>query len=164
MLFEVHQGAWYGWPDFIGGDPITDAQYQPVRGPAPSFVLANHNELPPPERALLRFPPHAAAVKFDVVPATVPAWAGQIVIALFGDEVPMTAPSGPRVGRAVARIDPYNWSLHQVIAGPLSRPIDARFASGGTSLYILDFGLFEMHAERGVVAEARSGKLWRLDI
>jgi len=164
MLFEVHQGAWYGWPDFIGGDPITDAQYQPVRGPAPFFVLANHDELPPPERALLRFPPHAAAVKFDVAPATVPAWAGQIVIALFGDEVPMTAPSGPRVGRAVARINPRDWSLHQVIAGSLSRPIDVRFAAGGTSLYILDFGLFEMHAERGVVAEARSGKLWRLDI
>ena len=86
------------------------------------------------------------------------------MIALFGDEVPMTAPSGPRVGRAVARIDPHNWSLHQVIAGPLSRPIDVRFAPGGPSLYILDFGLFEMHAERGVVAEARSGKLWRLDM
>ena len=87
-----------------------------------------------------------------------------MVIALFGDEVPMTAPSGPRVGREVARIDPRDWSLHPVTAGPLSRPIDVRFAADGTSLYILDFGLFEMHAERGVVAEARSGKLWKLQI
>ncbi|MDP9314327.1 MAG: hypothetical protein M3R24_26180 [Chloroflexota bacterium] len=68
LLYEVKEGAWYGWPDFIGGDPITDAQYQPERGPAPSFVLANHTDLPPPEHALLRFPPHVAAVKFATAP------------------------------------------------------------------------------------------------
>jgi hypothetical protein len=30
------------------------------------------------------------------------------------------------------------------------------------SLHLLDFGHFEMHAERGVEVIARSGKLWRL--
>ncbi|HEX6553195.1 MAG TPA: hypothetical protein VF026_10570 [Ktedonobacteraceae bacterium] len=161
MLFEVRRGAWYGWPDFIGGNPITDPQYLPTRGPAPTFVLENHDELPPPERALLRFPPHTAAVKFDVAPPTLPCWAGQIFIAFFGDEAPMTAPPGPHVGRSVARIDPSDWSLHDVVAAPLARPIDVRFDPAGQALYILDFGYFEMHAERGVVAEAYSGKLWR---
>jgi glucose/arabinose dehydrogenase len=164
LLFEVQQGAWYGWPDFIGGDPITGAQYKPERGPAPVFVLANHNELPRPERALLRFPPHAAAVKFDVAPPSLPACAGQIFVALFGDERPMTAPSGPHAGRAVARIDPIDWSLHPVIADPLARPIDVRFDPAGEALYVLDFGKFEMHAERGVIAEAYSGKLWRFQL
>src|SRR5438132_1651573 len=37
LLFEVREGAWYGWPDYIGGDPITDERYRPVRGPAPTF-------------------------------------------------------------------------------------------------------------------------------
>jgi glucose/arabinose dehydrogenase len=161
LLFEVHQNAWYGWPDFINGDPITDPQYMPTRGPAPDFVLANHNELPTPERALLRFPPHAAAVKFDIAPSTFPIWAGQILIALFGDEAPMTVPSGPRVGRSVASIDPQQWSLHTIVAEPLARPIDVRFHPLDGGLYVLDFGQFEMHAERGVVAEAQSGKLWR---
>jgi glucose/arabinose dehydrogenase len=162
MLFEVRRGVWYGWPDFIGGDPITDAQYLPTRGPAPAFVLANHEELGPPARALLRFPSHSAAVKFDMAPAGMGAWAGQIAVALFGDEAPMTAPPGPRVGRGIGRIDPADWSLHNVVHGPLERPIDVRFHSDGDALYILDFGRFEMHAARGVVAEARSGKLWRL--
>ncbi len=162
LLFEVHQGAWYGWPDYIGGDPITDAQYTPERGPAPRFVLANHEELPQPERAYLRFPAHVSAVKFDVAPPTLAGLAGQLFIALFGDEAPMTAPSGPRVGRAVARIDPGDWSLRPVIADPLSRPIDVRFDPAGEALWVLDFGHFEMHAERGVIAEVRSGKLWRL--
>lgn len=163
LLFEVRPGAWYGWPDFIGGDPITDAQYLPTRGSAPTFVLANHHELPPPERPLLRFPPHAAAVKFDVAPASLAAWAGRIFVALFGDEAPMTAPAGPRVGRSVALIDPSDWSLHTLVAGPLMRPIDVRFDPTGDALYILDFGEFEM-STAGVVARAKSGKVWRLDL
>jgi len=163
MLFEVRQGAWYGWPDFIGDDPITDVQYLPERGPAPRFVLANHDELPPPERPLLRFPPHAAAVKFDVVPASAANWGGHICVALFGDEAPMTAPSGgPRVGRAVVRIDPSDWSLHPMISGPLARPIDVRFNPLDGAMYLLDFGQFEMTDERKVAASAQSGKLWRV--
>ncbi len=164
LLFEVRKGAWYGWPDFVGGEPITAPQYRPERGPQPSFVLANHDELPAPERPLLRFPPHAAAVKFAVAPTRIRSWAGQIMVALFGDEAPMTAPIGPRVGRSVARVDPADWSLHQVLADPLARPIDVRFDLRGDALYILDFGHFEMDAEKGVVADAQSGKLWRLPL
>src|SRR5216110_1395263 len=94
LLFEVRQGAWYGWPDFIGDDPITNPAYLPQRGSAPTFILSNHDELPSPEKALLRFPPHVAAVKFAVIPPTIPAYAGQLIIALFGDEAPMTVPAG----------------------------------------------------------------------
>ncbi|MFL5693522.1 MAG: PQQ-dependent sugar dehydrogenase [Ktedonobacteraceae bacterium] len=161
MLLEVRKDAWYGWPDFIGGDPLTDPRYQPERGPIPTFVLANHNDLPPPERPLLRFPPHTAAVKFDVAPAGTPDWSGQLFVALFGDEVPMTAPSRPRVGRSIVRIDPTDWSMYPLIQSPLARPIDVRFDAWGKALYILDFGQFEMHAKRGVEAEAQSGHLWR---
>ena len=74
----------------------------------------------------------------------------------------MTAPPGPRVGRSVVRIDPSDWSLHPLLTAPLSRPIDVRFHPSGEALYILDFGAFEMDAEKGVVAEAESGKLLRL--
>ncbi len=163
MLFDVRQGAWYGFPDFIGGDPITAEQFRPTRGPAPEFILTNHEELPTPERPLLRFPAHAAAVKFDVAPAD-GVFAGQIFVALFGDEAPMTAPAGPQVGRALARIDPSDWSLHDVVDAPLARPIDVRFEPGGMALQILDFGSFEMTVERGVAAVAGSGKVWRLPL
>jgi glucose/arabinose dehydrogenase len=164
LLFEVREGAWYGWPDFIGGDPITDPQYQPERGPAPVFALANHDALPPAEQPLLRFPPHTSAVKFAVAPAKSSRWPGQIFVALFGDEVPMTAPAGPRVGRSVARIDPSDWSLHPIVADPLVRPIDVAFDRTGDALYILDFGQFEMDAQEGVLAIPNSGKLWRFPL
>ncbi|HEY6284734.1 MAG TPA: hypothetical protein VIX20_03665 [Ktedonobacteraceae bacterium] len=73
----------------------------------------------------------------------------------------MTAPPGPQAGRSVARIDPGDWSLHTFIQEPLARPIDVRFHPTDGGIYMLDFGKFEMHAERGVIAEAQSGRLWR---
>jgi glucose/arabinose dehydrogenase len=162
LLFKVREGAWYGWPDFIGGDPITDARFLPARGAPPTFVLSNHGELPPPERPLLRFPSHVAAVKFDVAPASFAGLAGHLFIALFGDERPMTGPEGPRAGRGVARIDPAAWSLQPFVSGPLLRPIDVRFRPTDGAMHILDFGYFEMDAAQGVSAQPGSGKVWRL--
>jgi glucose/arabinose dehydrogenase len=161
MLFEVRQGGWYGWPDFVGDVPITDPCYLPERGAPPTFVLANHDELPPVEKPLLYFPPHTAAVKFDIAPERASCWPGHLFVALFGDEVPMTAPSGPKVGRSVVRIDPSDWSLHPFTQRGLLRPIDVRFSPLDTSLYILDFGNFEMLADGAVDAKAKSGKVWR---
>jgi glucose/arabinose dehydrogenase len=154
MLFAVREGAWYGWPDFIGDIPITDPRYQPERGAPPSFVIANHSDLPRPETPLLRFPPHTAAVKFAV------AASGDLFVALFGDEVPMTAPSGPKVGRSVVRVDSSDWTMHPFVQEGLLRPIDVRFRDG--ALYILDFGGFEMLANGGVSAEPKTGKIWRV--
>ena len=155
LLFDVREGAWYGFPDFIGGVPISDPRFAPEAGSPPDFVLANHDELPPPEAALLEFEPHAAATKLDE------ASDGRIAVALFGDEVPMTAPSGPRVGRAVALIDPRNWTLETIPVGPLERPIDVRFGPDGR-LHVVDFGAFA--PGRGTL-EARpgSGGVWALE-
>ncbi len=163
LLFEVKDGAWYGWPDFIGGIPVTDPRFRPERGPAPSFVLANHEELPPPERALLAFPPHSAAVKFDVPPAGSP-FAGQLLVALFGDERPMTAPEGPRMGRSVVRVEPADWSLHRVSAASFLRPIDVRAHPKTGDVHVLDFGWFEMGEGGSLTARARTGALWRLAV
>jgi glucose/arabinose dehydrogenase len=155
LLFEVRAGAWYGWPDFIGAEPVTNEKFRPTRGSRPRFVLANHAELPPPERPVLAFPSHVGAVKFDVGPD------GQIYVALFGDERPMTAPPGPRCGRSVARVDPGDWSLRTIVNSTLERPIDVHFGPGDGALYIVDFGRFEMEAQ-GVAATAATGKLWRV--
>ncbi len=160
LLYEVREGAWYGWPDFIGGVSVTDERFRPERGLAPTFLLANHEELPSPEPARLEFAPHAAATKFDVAPPGT-AYAGQLVVALFGDEAPMTGPSGPRVGRRVVRVDPADWSLHPVVKGLLVRPIDVRFGRGAEALYILDFGHFEMTEGGGLETDPTGGRLWR---
>jgi glucose/arabinose dehydrogenase len=159
LLFEVQAGRWYGWPDFIGGARVDDARFLPERGEPPTMLLTDHDRLPPPEPALLEFPPHAAAVKFDVVPES-GDHAGDLYVALFGDEVPMTAPSGPRVGRSIARVDTTSWMLHPLAPGPARRPIDVRIDAEHGWVYVLDFGQFEM-TDTGVDADAGSGAIWR---
>lgn len=154
LLCEVKRGRWYGWPDFVGDTPVTDPRFRPESDAAPRFLLANHAELPPLEPPLLRFDPHVAAVKFDVTPD------GRLAVALFGDEVPMTAPSGPRMGRSLAVVDPDGWTLEELALPRLSRPLDARFGPDG-DLYMLDFGHFE--PGRGTLdASAGSGAVHRL--
>jgi glucose/arabinose dehydrogenase len=166
VLFAVRPGAWYGWPDFVAGVPVTAPRFRPARGPAPEPLLANHAELPPPERPLREFAVNAAATKLALIPEGAERWAGQILVALFGDERPMTGPAGPRVGRSIARIDPADWSLHALSLGsvPFHRPIDVRVDPAGESVYVLDFGEFEMVAGGGVAARAGSGALWKVPL
>jgi glucose/arabinose dehydrogenase len=159
-LFDVRSGVWYGWPDFVCGRPVEDPAFRPLRGPAPTFLLANHDELGPPAEPLARFAAHSAAVKFDVAPPGAPSWPGHVFAALFGDERPMTAPDGASAGRAVVRVDPRDWSVHPFLAGPLQRPIDVRFCPVDGSLHVLDFGEFEITAD-GLRAVPGSGALWR---
>ncbi|MFP5371162.1 MAG: sugar dehydrogenase, partial [Actinomycetes bacterium] len=163
LLFEVRPARWYGWPDFVGGDPVTDDRYRPERGPRPTFVLADHDRLPPPEPALARFPPHCSATKFCVLPRTT-RWPGQVLVTLFGDERPMTAPAGGQVGRSLVRVDPSDWSVHEVAtAVALHRPIDVAHLAEDDSLLVVDFGRFEM-SPAGVAAEAASGAVHRIPL
>jgi glucose/arabinose dehydrogenase len=162
LLYEVKSGAWYGWPDFVGGVPVTEPRFTPQRGAPPRFLLANHDSLPPPERPLHEFAVNAAATKFAVVPGTSACWPGQLFFAIFGDEKPMTGPPGPRVGRSLLRVDPADWSAHAFDAGTFDRPIDV--AAEGEFLLVLDFGHFEMLEAGGLDAVAGSGRLWRIGL
>jgi glucose/arabinose dehydrogenase len=163
QLFEVRQDAWYGWPDFVGGVPVTDARFHPMRGPHPEPLLGNHAELPPPERPLAELPVNAAATKMDAIPEGASRWPGQVLVALFGDERPMTAPAGPRVGRGLARIDPADGSVAALPAGPWKRPIDVKMHPCEEMVYVLDFGEFEM-GPGGIEARAGTGALWKVPL
>lgn len=163
LLFEVVQGMYYGWPDFIGGEPVTDPRFAPSRGPRLSFVLEDHASLPPLARPLLRFPVNSAPTKMDVLPAGAERHPGHILVCLFGDERPVTGPAGPRVGRKLARIDPSDWSLHELDVGPFHRPIDVRVSPSGDRVYVLDFGDFELSTGE-MVAKAGTGALYGVSL
>lgn len=164
FLFEVKFGGWYGWPDFIGGKPITDPAFAPSRGHAPKLILENHDELPKPERPLVEFPPHSAPTKFAEIPEGADQLHGHLLVTLFGDERPMTAPEGPRMGRSVARVDPNDWSVHPVPFTGLRRPIDIAIEARTDSVYVVDFGVFEMGDGASVEAVSKSGLVWRCSL
>lgn len=161
LLFEIKKGSWYGWPDFIGGEPVTNPKYRAPGAAGLSFLLANHHELPRPERPLAVFPENSAATKFDITPAT--RGERHLIVALFGDEKPMTAAHGARSGRALARVDLREWSVEVFCKNCFSRPIDVRFSPQTKHLHVLDFGVFEMGPEGQVIARRGSGELAVLD-
>jgi len=162
LLFEVRRSAWYGWPDYIGGVPVMDARFHDDNGRAACFLLANHDELPRPERPLLEFELNSSAVKFAIVPPPLGQWSGHLVVAMFGDEGPLTGASPSRAGRKLVRVDPANWSVHPTQPLSLHRPIDLVFEPSGAAVYVLDFGEFEITPEKGVAARAGTGCLWKL--
>jgi glucose/arabinose dehydrogenase len=164
LLYVVEKGRWYGWPDFIAGRPVTDAAFRPKRGLAPQFLLANHDELPKPERAVVEFEPNVAATKFAVAPKNAGSLAGQILVACFGDEKPVTAPSGPRVRPGLIRVDPREWSQTPIPLMALARPIDVAFGPDGRTFYALDFGRFEMLGGGRMEAHPGTGAVWIVDL
>jgi glucose/arabinose dehydrogenase len=163
-LFEIKPGRWYGWPDFIGGKPITDPSFASSRGPVPELVLQNHDELPKPEKPVMEFPAHSSPTKFAEIPEGVGQFHGHLLIALFGDERPMTATPGPRMGRSVVRVDPTDWSIHPVRFGDLNRPIDIAIEPETDSVYVVDFGIFEVGDGASLRAEPESGRVWRCSL
>jgi hypothetical protein len=116
--------------------------------------------LPPPENPLLRFHPHACATKFSVAPPG-HSHEGQLYVALFGDEAPMTTERPEPVGRKVVRVDPNNWKEHDLTAAPVSRPIDVRFDPLDGVPWVLDFGFYEAEPRGRIQAQAGSGRLWK---
>jgi hypothetical protein len=78
-------------------------------------------------------------VRFDVVPAG-RRHAGELLVTLFGDERPMTAPDGPRAGRHLVRVDGGSGDTEAVSTPPLHRPIDVRVDPSGSWVYLLKFG------------------------
>jgi len=162
-LFEVRPGAWYGWPDFVCGRPATSPEFQAPGSHPAVFVLKNHASLPTPEQPLLEFEINSSAVKFDIIPRDHPTLGGQMVVALFGDERPVTGPAGPRVGRGLLRVDPQDWSRHPVKSEGLKRPIDVRFGVNGSG-FVVDFGDFAITPDKGLSARPGSGKLFQFEV
>jgi glucose/arabinose dehydrogenase len=165
-IYVVKEGAWYGWPDYAMGLPLTDGRFKPEGKPQPQFLMADH---PPLEKPWTTFPKHAAIAKLDFAPSE-RFGKGQMFVAFFGHMTPMTGkPPEEHGGHRVVRIDPATKKVEtfftkkgheghgqaqgrggghhgggggqqeSVTAGP-RRLVDVRFSPDGQSLYIADFG------------------------
>jgi glucose/arabinose dehydrogenase len=156
-LWEIKEGAWYGWPDFAGGVPVTDERFKPKKGPAPKFVLKDH---PKVEKPVAEFDPHSSATKFDFAPQG-PFGDGTIYVAMHGDMCPITGERpADLLSYAVLKLDrdtmkpePFFRARKDALgpkgfeyvatAGP-RRPIAVRFAPRGEAMFVLDFGPIAM--------------------
>jgi glucose/arabinose dehydrogenase len=157
-IHEIRAGAWYGWPDFAAGLPVTHPTLNPSRGASPRFLLANHDELGPPQDPFVRFAARQAPTRMALVPDR-----DELIVTLFGDKRPVTGPEGPPGGRRLIRVRLADRSLHPVEGPDLLRPIDVACHPRDQALYILDFGDFEVGRGGELRASAGSGELWRLE-
>jgi glucose/arabinose dehydrogenase len=186
-LYEVRVGDYFGWPDWYGGMPVSDPVLDPTRDadpahqPDPGLLVARPEPLlrdaPAISRhPLARFTPHATPGGFALAPGGGFGFQGDAFVALFGDISPF-ASGGVRLraGHGVARVDMATGTIHDfLMTAPPEvapgedphlvdgfRPVDARFDTGGSALYVIDFGAVEL-TMRDSRVHPGSGALWRI--
>jgi glucose/arabinose dehydrogenase len=171
-LWRIEPGAWYGWPDFTAGRPLTDETYESPSGEALRFQLVEHPQKPPKPAA--RFACHCSADGLDFSRHAAFGHVGHAFVALFGDQTPATGKTLSPTGFKVVRVDPTNGREYEFLAnrgdkvGPaswlgthgLERPIAARFDPSGTALYVVDFGVVLQEPLQR--PHAGTGVLWRV--
>lgn len=178
VVWNVRQGAWYGWPDFAAAIPVTDDRFRPTRGERPGFLLEEH---PPIDAPLFTRPPHTSPMKFDFSTSAAFGFQGEMFVAEFGGGAPVTGPEEAPVGNQVVRVDPATGRVtpffrarrdrlgpegyeYAVTSGP-KRPVEARFSPDGEALYVVDFGAlvgFPAGAGPAVRPIPGTGVVWRI--
>lgn len=112
-IYIITDGAWYGWPDYAMGVPVTDPRFKPKDKPQPQFVMTEH---PTVEEPWLTFPKHSAIAKLDFSKSE-PFGEGHMFVAFFGHMSPMTGKAPEKHGgHRVVRIDPASKSVHTFFA------------------------------------------------
>lgn len=107
-IYVITQDAWYGWPDYAMGLPVTDPRFKPKDKSQPRFVMAEH---PPVEQPWMNFPKHSAIAKLDFSNSDT-FGDGHMFVAFFGHMSPMTGEAPEEHGgHRVVRIDPAGKSV-----------------------------------------------------
>jgi glucose/arabinose dehydrogenase len=172
VLWEIRRGAWYGWPDYSAGEPLTKDDYKPPGKPQPTFLLANHKRVPAPAA---RLGVHASANGFDFSRSSGFGHVGEAFVACFGDQAPIVGKVENPVGFKVARVNVQNGAVEEfagnkgrktgpaslVGGGGFERPIAARFSPDGSALYVVDFGVLTT-SSAGPKPNRATGVLWKI--
>lgn len=174
LMWEVKEGAWYGWPDFHGTNSLNEGDlYKPARDPKPEPLVSNYPGTPPKPTAI--FPVHSSSNGFDFSRSDEFGFKGQAFVAQLGDEAPVTAKVLGPIGFKVVRVDPgsgfveefainkgkSNGPASYLKTGGLERPVAARFTPDGKTLYVVDFGVM-LHDKKGAKPLTETGVLWKI--
>lgn len=175
LLWEIHSGMWYGWPDYFAGSPINNPdRFGPPGREAPTFLLAHHPNRPPRPAAI--FGVHASADGLDFSRSHEFGNVGDAFVAEFGDLTPSTGHVMAPVGFRIARVELQGGIIHPfaVNKGPqdapasmlkkggLERPIAARFDPSGKALYVVDFGVVQTTKDGGIYPIENTGVVWKI--
>jgi plastocyanin/glucose/arabinose dehydrogenase len=157
-LFIVHQGGWYGWPDYLDEQPVTEPRFKPADGPAPTLLLQSPSQ-GDAISAVTHFPKGVSADGFAFSTSDSFGWRNDAFVALWGPlgfgAQPASTPGyniyrvhfteGPNgvVGGAEKDIFVRNkmaGAASQNGLNGLEHPSDVKFSPDGATMYITDFG------------------------
>jgi hypothetical protein len=174
VLWQIKQGAWYGWPDFSAGMAISNnSEFKAPARPAPKPLLQSYPGTPPQPTAVLGV--HSSSNGFDFSTDSLFGFPGQAFIAQFGDMSPGVGKVIRPVGFKIVRVNisdgvirdfavnkgkrngPASW----LGKGGLERPVAARFDPSGKSLYIVDFGIMKT-TSKGPQPQTGTGVIWKI--
>jgi len=168
-LVKVQQDAWYGWPEYFDGQPVTQGRFDALGQPKPKFLWKDH---PPLTNAYMTFDSHAATNGFDFAPKEF-GFEGNAFIALYGTFAPATTglnvePSGFQVIRANLQERKTETFASNKVPGPaylnrqggFNRPSDVVFGPDN-AMYVVDWGASTLTKE-GLELVAGSGAIWRI--
>jgi glucose/arabinose dehydrogenase len=169
----ITPGTWYGWPDYVGGEPVTNNRFAPEGGRQPEFLLTNHPNIPP--RPYVAFPPESTIIGFDFNNNSSFGRIGDIYIAEFGSILPRTygglVPQYTGVGHRISKIDintggvstfainKSGFSASITREGGFGRPADIAFGPDG-AMYVVDMGINTREDPNVFLPE--SGVIWRI--
>jgi hypothetical protein len=171
VVWGIAYGAWYGWPDYQGGEPVTTTPAKAAR------LLAHHPATPP--RPMAKLGSHAGIHGMDIARGSTFGFAGEAFVAEVGDMAPavgrVLSPAGFRVVRVDVRtgsvrdfavntggsVDGQSAPASRLGTAGLERPIAVRFSRDGRTLYIVDFGVINVTKD-GVEPTPGTGVLWRV--
>jgi glucose/arabinose dehydrogenase len=174
-IWQVKQGAWYGFPDYSSGIRVTDPQFRSERGKRVKMLMKNH---PPVEKPWLIRPENGAVTKLDFSTGNNFGFKGHMFVAEVGSATPITGDPNP-TGYTVVRIDPATKETqpflgnikpgaagleHVTTPGP-RRPIEAKFSPDGNTLYVVDIGV--IHGDLAAAGPfpipiPGTGVIWRI--
>jgi glucose/arabinose dehydrogenase len=169
-LVRVEEGAFYGFPDYFDGRPVTDARFNAPEKAEPTFLWKEH---PPRAAAFVTFSSHTATNGLAFSPGGAFGFDGDAFIAAYGTFAPVTTGVNLNpVGFSVLRVDMKTKEIQEFVEndlpGPayinqqngLNRPSDVLFGPDA-SLYIVDWGASTLD-EKGLMLQPRTGVVWRV--
>jgi hypothetical protein len=174
VLWEVKQGAWYGWPDFSAGKPISGKEeFKPPGKAHVKPLLQKYPGTVPHPVAV--FGVHSSSNGFDISSSPAFGFAGEAFVAQFGDMAPNVGKVLAPVGFKVVRVNlgtgvirdfavnkgKKNGPASMLKTGGLERPVAVVFDQTGNVMYIIDFGILQMNP-KAPSSKKGTGVIWKV--
>lgn len=166
-LFMFNEGAWYGWPDYSGGLPITMPRFAPLRGPKPELLIRSIPAIP--TAPITVFPSGSNIMGFDFNKSPDFGLLGDVFIACFGGIQYETSSEYIRsgLGHRILRLNIVSGEILTFAINKsgfpeengLSRPTDVAFGPDG-AMYVSDMAISDL--EKQNVYLPNTGVIWRI--